>query len=64
MDILDLILKYGLGAVALREIWMLRGEMRKGFESVTEALKGQESRLDDHESRIKNLEQDNTWRTS
>jgi hypothetical protein len=64
MDYLELLLKYGLGGWALREIWMLRGEVRKGFESVTRALEGHEDRIEDHERRIRDIEEDHTWKSS
>lgn len=59
-----MVLKYGLGAVALREIWMLRGEVRKGFADVATALKGHEAKIEDHEERLRAIEGDFPWSSS
>lgn len=55
-EVVEFIAKYGLGGVALWQLRKLRDDMRAGFASVTKALEQQDDRLDDHESRIRTLE--------
>lgn len=65
MDLdLDLILKLGVGLVALWEVRKLRQEVREGFFEVASALRGHEGRLDDHERRIEAMEEEFPWNSS
>ncbi len=60
----DLILKFGVGLWALWEVRGLRHEVRQGFEDVASALRGHEQRIDDHEGRIKAMEEEFPWTSS